>query len=925
MAGLHLGNRTRFTTVHITAFVASLAALTGCATNKVGSYKAPNQHTDAQQANLSNAHLDPAVMNGDQTLASYQDKAREVGLPQEHLTEAQVLTAETQARRAAAQSAELTAQANLNEGFANADADLQANMTENEISHAGAERLAAVYNAKLEEMNARAAAAEIGARVEYKRQDDLLGAAVKEWRSEVEKLQAQANADWVASQAEYDRMIVERASVETRGRKQIEHMTNVVQRTTDRADAKVRALRTEAMTTTEQTAARVAEVRQQLSTVRDATGANVSEYRQRSQSERESGFARAAELRARATAIEEQDVDETFRLNLSAAENAFAAAKAEAERLFQQADALNEQLEGEYTRKFSQASQQALIDQADFDEAIKSVDSFVEHGKGEVALLRVNADVVERQARSSFVKAEAEARANAVYESARHQITLAEQEAARFAAEAEAEAARVQAEYFQNLARQTKANKVTMPSAAGAQNQGASSSDTNPEFTQVQDNGASIDPNHVAAFKAALAQAVKLREQADAQERALFAAAEEKRTSFNTWFAQRNAANDQAISEANIYKSQTLAQIDTYRAQAQSMLDQSTAQLGSAKMEAEAQRRESIAQMTSLIAEADALEKKATANQTQFAAKASAMERSGDSELRSLEVVLDSTQRQGDALAARLNAEAESLAKSQAAVVAQMNSEITAANQILESELAKLDQAAESYINIAKADYDERCSEVAMLDAVNDATRTELAANNTAQQETTLADVGLLRDTNLANTLIAQAAVARVIANADADLNVSNATNTITRAALIAQNQMSGASVSEQFQIAGAEDRFTSALFDARITSTLSQRDRAYATQYLANAQSNLRESQAVSSAAAYAELSSKALAILNQRIQAFDQAAQRNWASALAHPEPMPQPYGADYLNNQAEQIYNLDSIANVSDENEPAPNDNN
>jgi hypothetical protein len=556
---------------------------------------------------------------------------------------------------------------------------------------------------------------------------------------------------------------------------------------------------------------------------------------------------------------------------------------------------------------------------------MRSVESYVEHGKGEVALLRVNADTVERQARAAFVQSEAQARANAAYETSRHQNTLAEEEAARLTAEAEAEAARVQAEYFQNLARQQKSGNGTLPGSGNTANPAAQSTDASPEFTQVQDSAASLDPKHVAAFKASLAQAAKLREQANAQERNLFASAEEKRVSFTTWFEQRAAGHDQAIAQANTYKAQTLAQIETYRSSAQAMLDQATAALGCSKMEAEAQRRESVAQITNLIAEAEATEKKATATQTQYTAKADATERSGDSELRSLEVVVDSTQRQGDAQVARLNSEADSLGKSQAAVVAQMNQEIIAAAQILESELAKLDQAAQSYLTIAKANFDERCSEVAMLDAVNEATRMELSANNFAQQEISLADVGYLRDTNLANTLIAQAAVSRIVANADAELGAATANDTITRAALLAQHQMSGASVNEQFQIAGAEDLRTRALFDARMTSTVAERDRAYANQYLAQTQSNLREQQAIASAAAYAELSSKALAILNQRTKAFDQAAQQNWHSALAHPASMPQPYDATYLNSQAEQVFGLEPLANVNDENETSADDNN
>ncbi len=905
--------------VHITALVAALAAasMVGCqgagGSNPHASYRAPSQGTQAERARLSGAHLDPSVATGMTPAGAYVEDAAAVGLPQQYLAEASTASTDTAARRAAAQSASLRADADRRQAMAEADAAHRASMTRNEVEHARAARMERVFDAKLGEMHARAQSALVAGQIEAERREDILDATVKEWRSDVEVMRARAGTLWSRAQAEHDRMLAEREAVESRGLAHIAQMREVASRTQERADAKVRSLRTTAGTIEEQTRARIEELEQRLETTRERGVATVGDLRQQAASTWENGQAEATEFRARAEAIGEQDVDQTFALRISSAEADFESAQAEAERLYGNADALQEELDAEYTRRRADATTSMQIDHTDYRSALAAIDAFVEHGKSEVATMRVNADRIRSQARAEFRKAEYAARAAAIRETTSQAYVLAEEEAERLRAEAEAEAARVQADFFETLAERRARGEVTIPGRNVPETPAATSEDGDPEFAQPADAAVRLDPKHVAAFKSALAESVKLREQADAKERDLYATAEERRAGFESWWEGRSAQHRTDLAEAEHDRDATLAKIERFRADAGAMLEQATAELDRARLNADAERRESIAAMTTMLAEADAVEKKAMARQTQLTVRADATERNADSEIRSLQVVLESTRQRGRAEASRLRAEADALEQSQRAVVAHMRKEIESAERILTSELAKLDQGAQSFIEVARADHDQNLAEVAMLEEIHEATRVEMAAANDTQRQLDLADVTYMQDVNTAQRLIAEASVQRLVANADAEFGLRTAEDTMARANIMARARMADATVEEQHTVADAEDHATRARFDARITSTIAERDRAYAAEYLEGMQGRFRTQQAAAVAAAYREMSHQALAALQEKTRDFNTAAQENWSSQLAMPSPMPRPTSPEDLDRETERLFELPPLADV------------
>ena len=134
-----------------------------------------------------------------------------------------------------------------------------------------------------------------------------------------------------------------------------------------------------------------------------------------------------------------------------------------------------------------------------------------------------------------------------------------------------------------------------------------------------------------------------------------------------------------------------------------------------------------------------------------------------------------------------------------------------------------------------------------------------------------------------ATELAAQAAVSRTLADAEYQFAMFQSDDMRTRAGIAAETRMAQASAEAQFAIADAKDQSVRAAFDARIAQTQAERNRALANQYLAQQQRNAAVQQAIAAAAAYRDMSSEAIAKLNDRATTFALTAQDNWDERLA------------------------------------------
>ncbi|MGP1346598.1 MAG: hypothetical protein ACTS3F_08020 [Phycisphaerales bacterium] len=887
--------------ITLVAAAGAASGLAGC--SRSTAWKHPNDHTTAAQARLASVTIDPAESQGRYTVGHYRNEAEQNNLPAEWLAEAAERTSQNEARRAAAQVTVVRSEADRAEFLAHADATMHSGVRDFQVAQAQGERMNAIHNAQLGEMAAYASARERSYNAEAMRQGRLLDATLDEWESQLAALKAEAGNEWSAAQGEHTTMLAAREALAKRGQADIEKMTTIAALTEAQAVAKVQELRKNAQATDEQTAARLAEIDQQLRTTREQVQATVSTLNQQARSLQQSSGASVAELRARGQALQEQDVEQTFRLQVQAAHAAFESAKAEAEKMFQRARAMEEAALAEVSRLQADGERFGSQANADFTDAIDAVRAYVEHGKAEIAVKRVQAESVETQARAEFVKAEAEAIANALREQSEHQFKLAADQYAKIQAQAEAEAARVKSDYAKVLAKQTAKGQITFPGNTNPVTPGAKSNDPNPEFDGAASKPAVVAADRIAAFQSGLAQAAMLRVQADAMEQNLFATADERRNNFEAWLTQQQAKQTEMFAQAEAAERQSKTEAARLVVQSEKLLAEATADLDESLADAEASRRTSLAQITNLQAEADAIEKKAGAEFTSLRAQSEVAERNGESQIRSLVVIRDATAKRGTAQQQQLLAEADSIEQTQAAVVAQMRQEIQSARQILNSELARMDQTASSFIAIANAKHAESMALAENFSRIAAANAEEIRASNAAQQEIAQADVQFLRNLKGAQEMIANAAVAKVLANAEADMMQFAAEDSFRRVQIDAQSRIARASANEQFAVANADDFVTRALFDARIVQSDSDRNRAFAEQYLAGRQQAARTMQTLADSERFVERSNRAMARLNEKLRQFEQSAQDNWDQALAMPGPLPTPTANEALRMQTVQ----------------------
>ncbi|HBS29765.1 MAG TPA: hypothetical protein DEB06_10025 [Phycisphaerales bacterium] len=908
--------------VVVTALVSVLAAgaVTGCSTSSTNRYAKGDNLTRQGQALRATASIDPSRAEGRYSEEFYRTEADRIALPDRWLSEAQTAGAESEARRAAAQAAEIKAFADQAQAFAFADAERRGAMTQQEIGSIDADKLRQVYNAKIAEevQNNRSAAVAAGAQAAHRNQ--TLAAQVLEWQSDIEKMRAAAGSDWQQAQSEHVRMLAERSAVAERGSAQVAHMTKVADMTQERAQSQSAALRAEARAVIEKAQAEAQQIAQQIDTVTSQTQARSAELTQQIESVNRESSATVAQLVAQANALEAQDVNEMFRLNMATAESGFDRAKAEAQRLLQASDARAQEARAQSDRMRAEADKQVELDRNDYESSLASIRAFVDHGKADIAVRRVQAMKIEKDARASFVKAEVEARTGAVREQSTHQFVLAEEEARRIRAEAEAEATRLRAQFVETFAKQLASGQVEMPGVFNndpKQNK-PTSGDANPSLKKAGARNPVVEPEYVARFKASLAESEKIRVQADADERALFATAEERAASFEQWWRTQQTRHDAALAQADATFNQSTADNSQHIALAEGQMKQADIVLARAQSEAEAQRTETLARITNLKGEAELVARKGAATLAQLRAQLEAVERNGQSELQSLQVALVSTRERGDAANRRLLAEADALERTQSATVAQLRKEIETTRQIMTSELARLQQAADSFYAVAQANYTEAVSNTQALAEISKANTGEAIVSNQTAHQVALAEVEFRNHVTDANRLLADAQVNRRTADANLQFALFDSQDSINRNQIAARTQMALAASNAQFRIAGAEDESTFARFNARVAMTHADRNRAFADLYLDTKQKEARVQQAIAAASAYREMSAAAMNKLNEQTRSFEVAAKDNWFSGLALPANFPYPDAPSDLYSGADQTLNNQPIADAPVDND-------
>lgn len=897
--------------VYITALVAGLAAaLAGCSSSSKHAHRA-NGAFDAKAAQAT-VQLSPAELAGKYDRAFYEGKARENNLPGVWVSEAHGAVAEIEARRAAAQAMRVQRDSAFSELNSVADADMQQAITEEQIARANAERTRLINNARASEFDQKITANEAAFESEARLKDSMVVALRQDRQAQFEKMRSAAGKELEQAQAVHQRMLAERAAVSSRGSAEIEEMIKVADMTEAKTKARLADYRNASAQISQQTTARVADLDQQIRSHGERTSAESVRFRQQAVAVEEQTKAMHSELLARAVSLEEGDADAFFNASMQSAELGFQRSQADVENSRKQARAMLTEADAAATRMRGEAEKAFQVSEADFGQQRSAIDKFRSDSEAGLFVVRAQAERVETEARAQFVKAQAEALANSIRHQSAQDVTLSRTQFEQFKAQAESEAAKIKSEVSTALAAKLQQGSVEFVPTPAQTGQSVTAQDRSPTMATAPGKPIVVEPDHVAQFRTSIAKAAQLRLEADASERAMIATWQERSSQLESWWQQQTAQRAEQMARASAFEQQAAAKADDLLARADSSLRIAQAEMTRAQIEAESARKETLAQIATLRAEAQATLERGAAQKTDFLTQAEAIVKSGAAEVRSLQAQRDAANKRGTAKAKELLAQADALEQSQRAVVAQMRQEIASSQTILKAELARLDQAATSFAQVARATFEEATTIAETFSEKADIELAQMHAGNESDRRVAMADIAHMRNLGQAQTLVGQAKVDRMIAQAENRRGVQEAVDMGRRATILAQSQTQDATIQAQLASADATEETVRSRFDSRVASVQAERNVAYAQKYLSTQETNARVQQALAAANAYNNMSKEALASLTTKRGNLETAAKQNWDQRLAMPATYTEPEFQRAFENPANKKFGS-SLANV------------
>jgi len=906
-----------------TLFVSPLAlvlaaGMGGCQTSSTVSRTGNPSFTPEGKAKLATVSLDPTLADGNFTSTSYIEEGDTIELPQEWVSEARESSAKLQAQRANTQAFEVYAQSAFTESMAKADADLQDGIVARDTGYADAEQTRTVHNARLSKMDAQIQARSIKSDSKFERQEQFLTASVHEWQAEIERMRSESENDWSGALAKHDQMMATYNAVQERGQAQIDQMAKTADLTEDRSVNKVKLLRTKAQSVAQQASAEVSKINQQVQTTSEQYNATFASLTQQAHSLDADLSSQIATLDAQANDYEISDAAENYKLAIEDAQVNYETSLADAENIRTESDKRSMQDRAQLARLNADANAKRSAAQTTFEEAQQWVSSQYTKSMADIQNTLAQAQREEHIARSSFIKAETDARVAAMHEQAQHDRALAKDELEKIEADAIAQAKVLQAKFSKEFADQARKGSFVVPSNSKQSQTTASSDDKTPVLSKAETMPVNVDADRIAAFKIGLAKASQFRQQADANRLDAIAHRDSEMGKFNNWWSAKQADYNASLASIDAFEQRSNADISRMVTKADSMIASAETERSRSLVDAESGRTEALASIENLRGNSTTLAKKKDAQVRQLLAQASATQRIGESKIASLSVQRDATSRRGDAKSAQLLAEASSLEQSQRAVVAQMRNEIDSGHQILDAELARLDQATKSFLAIAQANYNEGTAMADAFERIAVANTTELTARHIASRKQSDADIELMEHLASAGELMRDAEVTRMFAQADESLGLKKAQDIATRGQIEADQQVAIASATRAFTVADAQENGVRARFDHRVAMTGADRNRAYADLYTKSQDQLARTEMAAAQAATYSELSQSALARLNTAAQSFQITAQRNWDSRLAMPHQFVTPSPVDTLYETSKSTFNFDEFATVPTDSE-------
>src|SRR5690606_14524171 len=153
---------------------------------------------------------------------------------------------------------------------------------------------------------------------------------------------------------------------------------------------------------------------------------------------------------------------------------------------------------------------------------------------------------------------------------------------------------------------------------------GVDSSTPTPDFAQASKKPENVHPEHIAAYRAGLAKATEMRQQAEAARMEAVALRDAEMARFNDWWNNKQAEHRATLASIDAFRQKGDAEVARMLTRAQSMIAQAETERSRALVEAEANRNEVFARITALRGNSQTLDKKKEAQVRQLLAQADA-------------------------------------------------------------------------------------------------------------------------------------------------------------------------------------------------------------------------------------------------------------------------------------------------------------
>ena len=773
------------------------------------------------QTDLSKTHPETQ-----ETLTYIKQEARQHRVPQQYLSEARVGMSDVESKRDAARAAELERDAWYHEHVAAVTARRQDAVSNEQSALAEAEKIRREFDSQHSELAAKVAARERQTKAEVEASTAFRTSLSKERMSAQTDLISRAEHEFAQAQARIGELRTIREATEKEGLAAVDEMRETAGATRSRAAATVARLRTEAASTTEQTQARVGELSQQIQTVKERSVAESKRLLAQAVSLEQDSNAYANEVVARATKVEAQASQEEYDLKVTTAKSERQKSQAGYDRQIAASQMLYEKSLAEIERLRGDSNVTISSAESDFAKEMGTLGAWFKDSNADLEKIRAKSNRLERIARAEFVMSEAEARANAMGETAQHQEALAEAQMKTIIAEAQAEAARLRQEVLAELARKTRAGQVDFRGRTAPAPEEAADLHTVPEVPTVATVTPIVEPEHVAAFRTALAQVMRERTRTEAGEASLTVTYNENKKKLEAIKAQQLAIAAEQNASADAFGKKAEAEFAQRNARTGAQLAIAKSTYNRAIVEATAFRKEALAEATNLRALAKAHRDSGIAQAGAWRKESDVVARNGEAEAQALQAGLVATKERGHAVCNRLLAEADSIEQGEAALAAQIDASIEAAGQTLNAELVKLDRQVETSAVVAQADYEQSLVEAEVLGRKTDVEINRLTAQNELAQTLSLADIERARDELYVNQIKNEAEVERHVASAKAERQQTEAMCDAEQVAIKANADITTANATAQRQIASAQEEAIRVTFDSRVAQADSTRIR---------------------------------------------------------------------------------------------------